>query len=78
MAATRRDVSAVVMGYLEADHAAGGDEARMRVLAAGKTPERESQLLLEIEAAIEMAAESLLGGSGGSPKQPLAGRWCSC
>ncbi|MCA1586719.1 MAG: NAD-glutamate dehydrogenase [Acidobacteria bacterium] len=72
VAATRREVSEVVLGYLEADHAAGGDEARTRALAAGDTPARESQQLLEIEAAIEKAAESLLTASGGSSKRPLA------
>ena len=73
MTATRRSVSEVVIAYLEADQAVGGDKARMEVLAVGETPERASQRLLEIEAAIDMAAVSLLGASGGSPKQPLAG-----
>ncbi len=73
MAATGREVTEVVAGYLEVDRESGGDEARARVRASRQAAAREHQTLLEIEEAIETATRSLLDGRGGSPKRALAG-----
>jgi glutamate dehydrogenase len=62
IAATSKDVGAIVAAYLEADAKSGATDLRARACAANYDAGREHEVLIDIEQAIEGLAVDLLNG----------------
>ena len=63
MAASGRDIEAVMRAYLAVDRDAGADEARDRVHAGRLAPPQEYEALLRIEQTLDRAARQALAGT---------------
>jgi glutamate dehydrogenase len=70
-AATGKDIGAVVEAWLDVDRQAGAGELRDRILAAGLTPAKEHEALLQVEAALAQAARATLDGRAADVKKAL-------
>jgi glutamate dehydrogenase len=62
MAATKKDVGAIITAYLEAETRTGARDLRAQALAAHFEPLREQEVLLQIEDALEAVTADLLAG----------------
>jgi glutamate dehydrogenase len=69
--ATGKDIGAVIEAYLEVDRQGGAGELRERVLAAGLSPTKEHEALLQIEAGLAQGARAALDGRPSDVKKAL-------